>query len=91
VCSSDLGDQGSLLGFMMDLPRVQEPVEAWSAMVEAAKVFQQSLGGQLVDEHNAVLDDKAFGYIAQQIQDRSRVFAEAGLVPGDEFTKRIFT
>ncbi len=85
------GDQGALLGFMMDLPRVQEPVEAWAAMVEAAKVFQQSLGGQLVDERNAVLDDKAFGYIAQQIQDRACVFAEAGLVPGDDFTKRIFT
>ena len=85
------GDEGALLGFMMDLPRVQEPAEAWSAMVEVAKVFQQSLGGQLVDERNAVLDDMAFGYIAQQIQDRTRVFVEAGLVPGEDFTKRIFT
>ena len=44
-----------------------------------------------MDERNAVLDDMAFGYIAQQIQDRTRVFVEAGLVPGEDFTKRIFT
>jgi len=85
------GDQGALLGFLMDLPRVEEPVMAWFSMVEAAKTIQQSLGGQLVDERNTVLSDQAFDHIARQIEDRVRVFVEAGLLPGGDLAKRIFT
>ncbi len=85
------GDQGALLGFMMDLPRVDEPARAWSAMVVAARSIQQSLGGQLVDERNVTLDERAFAVIATQIQQRVRALVDAGLVPGGDFSKRIFT
>ncbi|MGA0984206.1 MAG: cell division protein ZipA C-terminal FtsZ-binding domain-containing protein [Burkholderiaceae bacterium] len=60
-------------------------------MVEAAKTIQQSLGGQLVDERNTVLSDQAFDHIARQIEDKVRVFVEAGLLPGGDLAKRIFT
>ncbi len=85
------GDQGALLGFMMDVPRVDEPARAWSAMVAAARSIQQSLGGQLVDERNVVLDERAFAVIATQIQQRVRALVDAGLVPGGDLSKRIFT
>jgi hypothetical protein len=85
------GDQGALLTFLMDLPRVDEPASAWLFMVQAAQSMQQSLGGELVDERNGVLDDKAFAIIARQIQDRERVFLAQGLVPGSDLAKRIFT
>lgn len=85
------GDQGALLGFMMDLPRVDEPARAWSAMVVAARSIQQSLGGQLVDERNVTLDERAFAVIATQIQQRVRALVDAGLVPGGDFSKRMFT
>jgi hypothetical protein len=85
------GDQGALLTFLMDLPRVDEPASAWLFMVQAAQSMQQSLGGELVDERNAVLDDKAFAIIARQIQDREKVFLAQGLVPGSDLAKRIFT
>ena len=85
------GDQGALLGFMMDLPRVDEPARAWSAMVVAARSIQQSLGGQLVDERNVTLDERAFAVIATQIQQRVRALVDAGLVPGGDLSKRIFT
>lgn len=85
------GDQGALLTFLMDLPRVDQPASAWRFMVQAAQSMQQSLGGELVDERNAVLDDKAFAVIARQIQDREKVFVAQGLVPGSDLAKRIFT
>ncbi len=85
------GDQGALLGFMMDLPRVDEPARAWPAMVAAARSIQQSLGGQLVDERNVALDERAFALIATQIQQRVRALVGAGLVPGGDLSKRIFT
>jgi hypothetical protein len=44
-----------------------------------------------VDERNTVLSDQAFDHIARQIEDRVRVFVEAGLLPGGDLAKRIFT
>ena len=54
--------------FLLDVPRVEDALRAFDAMLEMARTFAAALGGALVDDNRAALSDAAIAKIRQQLE-----------------------
>ncbi len=54
--------------FLLDVPRVDDALRAFDAMLETARNFAAALGGVLVDDNRSALSDDAIEIIRRQLQ-----------------------
>ncbi len=68
--------------FLLDVPRVAEPVRVFDQMKHAARRMAQTLEATLVDDNRRPLDDAAFAAIRQQVQTTVVALRELNIEPG---------
>ena len=75
------------LTFTLDVARTHEPGRGYEAMVRAAK----HLGGRLVDDNGAALDDRTLAAIGAQIEAVRQELTGRGIEPGGPLALRLFS
>jgi hypothetical protein len=85
------GDQGFHLSFMLDLPRVSQPTQAFSDLVDLAQACAEAFSGRLVDDGGRPLTTALFDQFAQQVASRDQALSAAGLTPGSWLNRKIFS
>lgn len=85
------GDQGFNLSFMLDLPRVSHPTQAFSDLVDLAQACAEAFSGRLVDDAGRPLTSALFEQFAQQVASRDQALTAAGLTPGGWLNRKIFS
>jgi hypothetical protein len=85
------GDQGFDLSFMLDLPRVVSPSDAFSDLIDLAQACAEAFSGRLVDDAGRPLTAGWFAQFAQQVAGREQALAAAGLRPGSWVNRKIFS
>lgn len=83
-------DQGLMMSFLLDLPRVCDPESWFVEMAETAQSLAQVLGAEVVDDRGMVLTEQAMGLIREQVRQRAETLTEAGLCPGGALARGIF-
>ena len=68
--------------FILDVPRVADPVRAFDQMKLAAKRVALTLDAALVDDNRRPLDDNALAAIRQQVDATANALKESRLDPG---------
>ena len=63
--------------FLLDVPRVSDPVRVCDQMKLAAKRMAQNLDAVLVDDNRRALDDAAFAAIREQVRDTAAALEAA--------------
>ncbi|MCC7327731.1 MAG: cell division protein ZipA C-terminal FtsZ-binding domain-containing protein [Burkholderiales bacterium] len=76
--------------FVLDVPRVAEPVRAFDHMKLAAKRMAQTLGAELVDDNRRVLDDTALVAIRKQVDTAAAALRDCGIEPGSPRALALF-
>lgn len=90
IFSVALGERSNRLSFLLDLPRVDPQAQAFSAMLESARVAARRLPGRLVDDEGRSLNDRSLEQIARGIEQRQQALAAAGLAAGSAPALRVF-
>jgi hypothetical protein len=90
VFSVTLGDRPSRLSFLLDLPRVHAPQEAWSAMVDCALIAAKRLPGRLVDDAGKPLSQRFLDASAGQVRQKALALEAFGLKAGSALARRVF-
>lgn len=78
------------LTFLLDVPRTARGAAVFSRMVEIAKDFAGTLGGELVDDQRLPLTDAALETIQRQIEQQQAAMAAAGIEAGSRLARRVF-
>jgi FtsZ-interacting cell division protein ZipA len=68
--------------FLLDVPRVADPVRVFDQMKLAARRMAQTLDATLVDDNRRPLDDAAFAAIREQVQATAAALREVNIDPG---------
>ncbi|MGI8896169.1 MAG: cell division protein ZipA C-terminal FtsZ-binding domain-containing protein, partial [Casimicrobiaceae bacterium] len=68
--------------FVLDVPRVVDPLRTFDHMKLAAKRMAHTLSADLVDDNRRPLDDPALAAIREQVQSASDALAHYGIEPG---------
>jgi FtsZ-interacting cell division protein ZipA len=76
--------------FLLDVPRVPDPVRAFDHMRMAAKRMTQTLEGVLVDDNRRPLNDASLAAIRSQVQATAAALSEANIDPGGLRAVRLF-
>ena len=76
--------------FLLDVPRVAEPVRVCDQMKLAAKRMAQTLDAALVDDNRRVLDDAAFSAIREQVRQTATALREVNIEPGSPRALALF-
>jgi hypothetical protein len=76
--------------FLLDVPRVAEPVRAFDHMRQSAKRMAHSLDAVLVDDNRRLLDDAALTAIRGQVQATAEALRAAHIEPGGTRALRLF-
>jgi len=76
--------------FILDVPRVAEPVRVFDQMKLAAKRFTMTLDAALVDDNRRPLNDNALAAIRQQVEATASALREARLDPGSPRALALF-
>ncbi|HEY1459997.1 MAG TPA: cell division protein ZipA C-terminal FtsZ-binding domain-containing protein [Casimicrobiaceae bacterium] len=76
--------------FVLDVPRVADPVRVFDQMRLAAKRMAQSLEATLVDDNRRPLDDASLAAIRAQVQATAEALREANIEPGGPRALRLF-
>jgi hypothetical protein len=76
--------------FLLDVPRVADPVRVFDQMRLAAKRITQTLEGVLVDDNRRVLTDASLAAIRGQVQATAAALREAHIDPGGPRALRLF-
>ena len=76
--------------FLLDVPRVSDPVRACDQMKLAAKRMAQNLDAVLVDDNRRALDDAAFSAIREQVRDTAAALREVHIEPGSPRALALF-
>ncbi len=76
--------------FLLDVPRVTEPVRVFDQMKLAAKRMTQTLDATLVDDNRRPLDDAALGAIRQQVQAAAAALRDVNIEPGSPRALALF-
>ena len=90
VFSVSLGDRPNRLTFLLDLPRVHHPQDAWKQMVECALVAARRLPGRLVDDGGKPLTERFLESSAMQVHQRALALEAVGLKAGTATARRVF-
>lgn len=78
------------LTFLLDVPRVAGGDAVFARMVQAAKDFAGTLGGELVDDQRLPLTDAALDAIRKQIGQQQALMESSGIAPGSALARRLF-
>ncbi len=76
--------------FVLDVPRVSEPVRVYDQMKVAAKRIAQSLDATLVDDNRRQLDDAALNAIREQVRSTAAALREVRIEPGSARALALF-
>ncbi|MEN9774317.1 MAG: hypothetical protein RL322_1387 [Pseudomonadota bacterium] len=90
VFSVFLGERPNRLTFLLDLPRVEGPIEAWDQMVECAWIAARRLPGRLVDDSGKALTERFLDNISSQVRQRALALEAVGLRAGSAAARRVF-
>jgi len=77
--------------FILDVPRVADPVRVFDQMKLAAKRLTQTLDAALVDDNRRPLNDTALAAIRQQVEATAKALKEARLDPGSPRALALFS
>jgi len=75
------------LTFTLDVARTLDPGRSFEAMVRAAR----HLGGKLVDDNDAPLDERALAAIGAQVEAVRQELLGRGIEPGGPLALRLFS
>ena len=78
------------LTFLLDVPRVGDGARVFARMVQVARDFAGTLGGELVDDQRLPLTDAALDSIARQIAQQQELMTASGIAPGSRLARRLF-
>jgi hypothetical protein len=76
--------------FILDVPRVADPMRVFDQMKLAAKRMTQTLDATLVDDNRRPLNDNSFAAIRQQVQTTAAALKEARVEPGSPRALALF-
>ncbi len=76
--------------FLLDVPRVGEPVRVYDQMKLAAKHMAQKLDATLVDDNRRPLDDAALNAIREQVRSTATALREVHIEPGSPRALALF-
>ena len=76
--------------FLLDVPRVTEPVRVFDQMKLAAKRMTLTLDATLVDDNRRPLDDAALAAIRQQVQAAVAALRDVNIEPGSPRALALF-
>jgi hypothetical protein len=76
--------------FLLDVPRVAEPVRVFDQMKLAAKRMAHSLDASVVDDNRRPLDDAAFDAIREQVRSTAAALREVNIEPGSPRALALF-
>ncbi|MEP6655855.1 MAG: cell division protein ZipA C-terminal FtsZ-binding domain-containing protein [Betaproteobacteria bacterium] len=76
--------------FLLDVPRVADPVRVFDHMKLAAKRMAKTLDAELVDDNRRALDDSALASIRQQIQKTAAGLQAVNIEPGSPRALALF-
>jgi hypothetical protein len=76
--------------FLLDVPRVAEPVRVFDQMKLAARRMAQTLEATLVDDNRRPLDDAALTAIRQQVHATAAALRELNIEPGSPRALALF-
>ena len=76
--------------FVLDVPRVAEPLRVYDQMKLLAKRVAQSLDAILVDDNRRPLDDAALNAIRDQVRSTAAALAEVRIEPGSARALALF-
>ena len=76
--------------FVLDVPRVQDPMRAFDRMKLAAKRMAQTLHAEIVDDNRRSLDDAAMGAIREQVEASALALKRAHIEPGSARALALF-
>lgn len=78
------------VSFILDLPRVSNPLQAFDRMVNLAGHFADSLGGLLVDDNKTALSDRSLGLIRNQLAQFEMQMERQSIPAGGDLALRLF-
>jgi hypothetical protein len=76
--------------FLLDVPRVADPVRVFDQMKLHARRMAQTLDAVLVDDNRRPLDDAAFAAIREQVQATAAALREVNIDPGGPRAMALF-
>jgi FtsZ-interacting cell division protein ZipA len=76
--------------FLLDVPRVSDPVRVFDQMKLAARRMTQTLDAQLVDDNRRPIDDPALAKIRTEIQSAAEALARINVAPGSPRALALF-
>lgn len=76
--------------FLLDVPRVADPVRAFDQMKLAAKRMAQTLDAALVDDNRRPLDEAALAAIRDQVQATAAALRQVNIEPGSPRALALF-
>jgi hypothetical protein len=77
--------------FQLDIPRVDECMQAFKQMVKVAKSLAVDLNANLLDANNRILNDQQIEQIFQQVDSIQDTMRLRGIEPGSEVALRLFS
>ncbi len=77
--------------FLLDVPRVDDALRAFDAMLEMAKSFAAALDGTLVDDNRVALSDDAVAKIRRQLENILAKMQVAQIAAGGTRALRLFS
>ena len=79
------------LTLLLDVPRVERPVEVFDDMLQMARTMGRELQVNLQDDHNVLLTELGLARIRAQIADVETKMRESDLIPGSAQALRLFS
>lgn len=76
--------------FLLDVPRVTDPVRAFDQMKLAAKRMAQTLDATLVDDNRRPIDEAALAAIREQVQATTAALRKMNIEPGSPRALALF-
>ncbi len=77
--------------FLLDVPRVDDPLRAFDAMLETARNFAVELGGMLVDDNRSELSDGAIEIIRRRLEGMLTKMEAGQIAAGSARALRLFS
>jgi FtsZ-interacting cell division protein ZipA len=78
------------LTLLLDVPRVEQPVQRFDEMLALGRSLAQELRAALVDDHRVTLQDAALAHIRGQIAIIEKRMFSGDIVPGSAQARRLF-
>jgi hypothetical protein len=90
VFSTMPADQGLLLSFLLDLPRVHDPEAAFVEMGMTARSLADAIGADIVDDRGLVLTEQSMALVREQVRQRAEALLQAGVPAGGPLARSLF-